>query len=138
MAELTKKNEAVQLPLFKNGVSLQWFTVDFNTSITAKTSATTAGVPSPVVKALEAIAQVASIEVVGNPQTGQFGQGAGSMIRVAVAALGGDFRTDTYDGTNSETLAAHLEDLIQAVTYGGSGSIQSTNMALTTVSNLII
>lgn len=29
----------------------------------------------------------------------------------------GDFPTDTYDGTNSETLVAHLEDLIQA---GGS------------------
>jgi hypothetical protein len=138
MAELVKKNEAVQLPLFKNGVTLQWFMIDFPAAITAKTSATTAGVPSPVAKALEAIAQVASIEVVGNPQTGNYGQGAGSMLRVAVAALGGNYGTDTYDGTNSETFAAHLEDLVQAVTYGGSGSIQSINMALTTVTNLTI
>lgn len=32
----------------------------------------------------------------------------------------GEFPTDTYDGTNSETLAAHLEDLVQAggATFG--------------------
>jgi hypothetical protein len=27
----------------------------------------------------------------------------------------GDYGTDTYDGTNSETLAAHLEDVVQAL-----------------------
>lgn len=34
-----------------------------------------------------------------------------------VVMIEGDFPTDTYDGTNSETLYAHLEDLVQA---GGS------------------
>ena len=44
------------------------------------------------------------------------GANAGQIFDVYVE---GKFGTDTYDGTNSETLAAHLEDLIQALTTAG-------------------
>lgn len=123
MASIIKKNEKVVLPAFKNGVSLQWFTLTFPSAVNAKLEATTAGVRSPVVVALEAIAQVASIEIIGTLKN------SNTELSFGVAALGGDFGTDTWDGSNSETFAAHLEDLVQA-----TGSYQSVNNASTTVS----
>ena len=122
MAEQIKKNEKVVLPLFKNGPTLQFFTLTFPSTVAAKLTATAAGVRSPVVAALDAIAQVCSIEIIGSLKN------TGTELTIGVVALGGDFGTDTYDGTNSETFAAHLEDLVQA-----SGNLQSVNNASTTV-----
>jgi len=47
---------------------------------------------------------------------------------VSAMMIEGDYGTDTYDGTNSETLAAHLEDVIQAL-----GTVDSVNLASATV-----
>lgn len=127
MPSLVKKNEAVALPLFKNGVSLQFFKITFPAAVNAKLGATTAGVPSPVVKALEAIQSACSVEIMAPLQT------TNTVLPIAVAALGGDYGTDTWDGTTSETFAAHLEDLVQAVQYASTGTIQSINMYDTTV-----
>jgi hypothetical protein len=74
------------------------------------------------VAALDAIAQVCSIEIIGSLKN------SGTELTVGVVAIGGNFGTDTYDGTNSETFAAHLEDLVQA-----SGNLQSVNNASTSV-----
>lgn len=122
MATLVKKNEAVQLPLFKNGVGLQFFKITFPSDVSAKLGATTAGVRSPVAAALEAIQSVCSVEVMGTLQT------TGTVLPLAVAALGGDFGTDFWDGTTSETFAAHLEDLVQA-----AGTFQSVALGSATV-----
>lgn len=122
MVTQVKKNEAVVLPLFKNGPTLQFFTITFLSAIHEKLGATTAGVRSPVVAALDAIAQVCSIEIVGSPQN------SNTEITIAVAAIGGNFGTDKYDGTNSETFAVHLTDLVQA-----SGNLQGVDNASTTV-----
>lgn len=122
MATLVKKNEAVSLPLFKNGVSLQFFTITFPSDVSAKLSATTAGARSPVAAALEAIAQVASIELVGTLGN------TGTTLPIAVAALGGDFPSQKYDGTNTEAFDVHLEDLVQA-----AGTHQSVNLASASV-----
>ena len=54
MAEQIKKNEKVVLPLFKNGPTLQFFTLTFPSTVAAKLTATAAGVRSPVVAALDA------------------------------------------------------------------------------------
>lgn len=127
MATLTNKNEQVIAPFFKNGVTLQFFQLTFPSTVAAKLDADTteANPRSPVAVALEAIAQVASIEVIGTVDaTG----GAGRGLRIAVAAIGGAYGTDTYDGTNSETFAAHLEDLVQA-----AGSHQGVDLASATV-----
>jgi hypothetical protein len=126
MATLIKKNEKVVLGTYKNGVTLQFFKLTFESSVATKLAATTAGVRSPVVAALDAIAQVASIEVIG------VGNGT-TEVNIAVAALGGAFGTDYWDGTNSETFAAHLEDLVQA-----TGSYQSVDNANTTVAALVV
>ena len=127
MATLVNKNEKVVAPFFKNGVTLQFFTIDFGADVSAMLDAdtTNANPRSPVAVALEAIAQVASIEVIGTVDaTGGTGQG----LRIAVAAIGGAYGTDTYDGTNSESFAAHLEDLVQA-----AGTHQGVNLASATV-----
>jgi hypothetical protein len=127
MATLTNKNEQVIAPFFKNGVTLQFFQIDFGADVSAMLDAdtTNANPRSPVAVALEAIAQVASIEVIGTVDaTGGTGQG----LRIAVAAIGGAYGTDTYDGTNSESFAAHLEDLVQA-----AGTHQGVNLASATV-----
>jgi len=138
MPTLTKKNEAVSLPFFKNGVTLQFFTIDFSTTVTNLLTATSTGTPSPVAKAFEAIQQQTSIEVMGSPVTGSYAQGANTAVRVGIAALGGAYVTDDYDGTNQETMAKNLQDLIQAVTYNGSATIQGVNMAATTVTNFTL
>ena len=122
MATLIKKNESVTLPHYKNGPTLQFFTLTFPSAINAKLGATAAGVRSPVVAALDAIAQVCSIEIIGSPQN------SNTEISIGIVALGGEFGTDYWDGTTSETFAAHLEDLVQA-----SGNLQSVNNASTTV-----
>ena len=127
MASLIKKNEDVVAPFFKNGVTLQSFQIDFAADVSAKLEATAAGARSPVAVALEAIQQVCSIEVIGTVQADS-SSNAGQLLRFAVAAAGGSFGTDTYDGTNSETFAAHLEDLVQA-----AGTHQSVNLASATV-----
>jgi len=41
----------------------------------------------------------------------------------------GEFGTDTYDGTNSETLAAHLEDVVQALTDADGITMGSVTVA---------
>jgi hypothetical protein len=127
MATLVNKNEKVVAPFYKNGVTLQFFQIDFGADVSAMLDAdtTNANPRSPVAVALEAIAQVASIEVIGTVDaTGGTGQG----LRIAVAAIGGAYGTDTYDGTNSESFAAHLEDLVQA-----AGTHQGVNLASATV-----
>jgi hypothetical protein len=124
MAEIVKKNEQVIAPFYKNGVTLQFFTITFPGSVAGLHDATAAGVKSPVVQALEAISQVASIELIGTIST--------TTLPIAVAALGGAFGTDTYDGTNSETFAAHIEDLIQAAGTT-TGALQGVDNASTTV-----
>ncbi len=127
MATLIKKNEAVQLPLFKNGVSLQFFKLTFPSDVSAKLSATTAGVKSPVVQALEAVQARVSVEMIAPLQTG------GTVLPIAVAAIGGDYPADNYDGTaGTETMAAYLQTLVQGAGTT-SGALQGVANTATTV-----
>ena len=47
---------------------------------------------------------------------------------VSAMRIEGEYGADTYDGSNSETLAAHLEDVIIAL-----GTVDSINLASATV-----
>ena len=47
---------------------------------------------------------------------------------VSAMMIEGEYGADTYDGSNSETLAAHLEDVIIAL-----GTVDSINLASATV-----
>ena len=124
MATLTKKNEQVLLPLFKNGVTLDWYAITFPSDVSAKLAATTAGARSPVVAALEAIQARVSIEVVGELVS------TGTKLVIGVAAIGGEYPTDDYsgDGTANETMAAYLDALVNA-----AGTHQSVNLASASV-----
>ena len=61
-----------------------------------------------------------TMNIVGLSALRSDGSNAGQVYTILVE---GDFGSDTYDGTNSETLAAHLEDVIQANTSIGVGSV---------------
>jgi hypothetical protein len=125
MATLTKKNEAVSLPLFKNGVTLQWFKITFPSDVSAKLAATTAGARSPVVAALEAIQSRVSVEIVGELQN------TGTELVIGVAAIGGEYPTDNYDGAaGTETMAVYLDALVNA-----AGTHQSVNLASASVAD---
>jgi hypothetical protein len=124
MATLIKKNEKVVAPFFKNGPRLQFITLTFPGDVTALLTATVAGVKSPVAQALEAISQVASIELIGTPVT--------SVLPLAVAAIGGDYATEMYDSMNSQTFAAYCQTLIQAAGTS-TGALQGVANASTTV-----
>jgi hypothetical protein len=124
MAQIIKKNEAVTAPFYKNGVTLQFLTITFPGSVAGLTGATAAGVKSPVAQALEAISQVASVELIGTVST--------TTLPIAVAALGGAFGTEMYDGTHSESFAAYCQRLI-AASGVVTGALQGVDNANTTV-----
>ncbi len=123
MATLTKKNEKTVVPFFKNGVTLDWYAITFPSDVSAKLAATTAGARSPVVAALEAIQSRVSIEVVGPLVS------TGTKLVIGVAAIGGEYPTDDYDGASgTETMAAYLDALVNA-----AGTHQSVNLASASV-----
>ena len=88
--------------------------IDFGADVSAKLA-----VGSTVDATLKAIMNEGltafAIGTVDN--TGGTGQGLKVLFE-------GEHGTDTYDGSNSETLAAHLEDVIQAL-----GTVDGVNLA---------
>ena len=98
-----------------NGKDLNGFTIDF--AVHATNFGSTEMGPNGAVQ--QVLAQIArQTTIVGySALRADAGANAGQLIDVYVE---GKFGTDTYDGTNSESLAAHLEDLIQALTTAGA------------------
>ena len=136
MATLTKKNETVVAPFFKNGVTLDTYVITFESTVAAKLDTDYTNYPSaprsPVAVALEAIAARASIEIIGTVQN--LGTGAGRDLRIALSNVGGIFPTDDYsnDGTANETMAAYLTALVAA-----AGTHQGVDLANSTVSRVV-
>ena len=98
-----------------NGKDLNGFTIDLGVNAT-NFGSTEMGPNGAVQQVLAQIAR--NTTIVGySALRADAGANAGQLIDVYVE---GKFGTDTYDGTNSETLAAHLEDLIQALTTAGA------------------
>ncbi len=117
MAQVPKKYEAVVAPFFKNGVTLDFYTITFpSADLTDNLAADTANYSgnaarSPVAVALEAVQARASIEIIGTPRF----SGGNTTLTIAVAALGGGYPTDNYDGASgTESFAAYLQSLIVA------------------------
>jgi hypothetical protein len=125
MAQIYHKYESAVAPFFKNGVTLDFYTITFaGTDVTGLLSAdVTQATPelarSPVVVALEAIQTKTSIEIIGTPRFS-----TDTTIVIGVAALGGAYGTDDYAsygavGTGS-TFANYLTSLVQnGKTYQG-------------------
>jgi len=119
MATLTKKNETVVAPFYKNGVTLQFLTITFPSSdLTAMLDTDTTTYPnasrSPIAVALEAVTQVATIELIGTPQY-NLGSSGNTILAIALSAPGGAFAgTIKWDGTNSESFIDYVKRLIRA------------------------
>lgn len=106
------------------GKSLDMFTVDFAVNGTNFGTAEM-GPNESVDVVLRTIATMATI--VGHSALRSDGVNPGQVMDVYIE---GDFPTDFYDGTNSETLAVHLEDLIQAI---GTNNANGINLGSATV-----
>lgn len=104
----------VTLPRSFVGKSVQQVTITFAATVAASTGP--GGVLDQVLKTVTA---TATPVLISDLQT------AGTVLDVFVE---GEFPTDTYDGTNSETFAADLEDRIQAL-----GTVDSIDISGATV-----
>ena len=140
MAQLFKRNDAIVAPFFKNGVTLQFFTITFTgADLTAKLGADNAGfvagtytaetAKSPVAKAIENIHARVSIEILGTPRYSS----SDTTLVIGVAAIGGDQPSDNYDGASgNETMATYLTALVRdGGTYQGfamSGAAVAANV----------
>jgi hypothetical protein len=123
MAGITKINPVISATRGRafSGATVNCFTVD----IVAATNLATANMgPSGAFQAiLTALSRNCTITGVSALRTN--GSGDGRMFDVLVE---GEYGTDTYDGTNSETFAVHLEDVVQAL-----GTVNSVNLGSATV-----
>jgi hypothetical protein len=129
MTGITKTNETLITPVYKNGVTLQFITITFpSADLTAKLGRVL-GVQSPVVQALDAVTKLASIEIIGTPRY----SGGNTTLTIAVAALGGAFDTSDYDGDKDvETFPVACQQAIVAVATV-TGALQAYDNANTTV-----
>lgn len=102
----SKATGSVVKPGHYNGSPLAGIQLDFGVDCSAKLAAD--GGVDVIIKAImnEGLTPVAIGAV---DATGGTGQGMKILFE-------GEHGTDTYDGSNSETLAAHLEDVVQALT----------------------
>ena len=120
MAVQTKVNPTMDATRGRTftGATLNCFTIDLAVNGTNFAS-TEMGPDGAVQEVLQVI--TGQFTVVGMSALRADGGGnAGQIFDVLIEQ---EYGTDTYDGTNSETLAAHLEDLIQARTAAGVGLV---------------
>jgi len=108
------------------GKTLQGYTIDLAVNAT-DFSSTEMGAEGAVQAVMRVIAQTATI-VAHSALRADSGANAGQLFDVIVE---GEFGTDTYDGSNSETFAADLEDRIQALTSVGAGSVNLSSATVT-------
>lgn len=104
----------IQYFIGRDNTNMAMFEVDFGAAVNAKT-----GPESTIAAVLKAIGNECTILIQGDLHSTN--QVMGFLVEHT-----GD--ADTYDGTNSETLAVHLEDVIQAL-----GTVDGVNLASASV-----
>lgn len=116
MADVSRVHPT-SFPLDTNflGKTLSLMDIDFNGDISGKLGP--ASTVEAVMKAIQA--EGFNIVIIGPSHT--------SDNNISVA-LEGEYNSDTYDGTNSETVAAHLEDVVTAL-----GTVDSVDLSSATV-----
>jgi len=117
MAQTQNTGAAVAAGHF-NGLPLAGIQIDFGADCSAKLA-----VGSAVDATLKAIGNEGLTPVAIGTVDNVGGTGQGLKV-----LFEGERGTDTYDGTNSETLAAHLEDVVIAL-----GTVDGINLASATV-----
>ena len=129
MAEFTKANPAEAISGAKSfiGKDLNGFTIDF--AVNATNFDTTENGPAGAVqKVLEVLQRTSTI--VGYSDLRSDGANDGQVFDVYVE---GKFGTDTYDGTNSETLAVFLQSEIRLLTSVGVGPVNLNAATVTAI-----
>ena len=99
---------------YNGSKSLTFFEVDFGAAVNAKL-----GPASTINTVIDKISQIATIVIRGDLH---------STNQVMAFAIEQENTTDEFDGTNPETLVAHIEDSIQ-----GLGTVDGINLASATV-----
>jgi hypothetical protein len=99
---------------FAIGKEVALLDIDFGADVSTKV-----GPASAIQTVLESIQT--QFNILGHGALHTTGQNMSMMIE-------GEYGADKYDGTNSEALAAHLEDVIIAL-----GTVDGVNLALATV-----
>ena len=119
----------------RNGLTKALAAFDIDFAVNATNFASTELGANGAVK--EVLATIATMGVIVGYSVlrADAGANAGQVMTVLIE---GDFGTDTYDRTqysagNSETFAAHLEDLIQAKTSVGAGPVDLSSATVTAV-----
>ena len=114
----TQNTGAAVAPGNVSGKTLAGIQIDFGADVSAKVA-----VGSAVDATIKAIQNegltcyaIGTVDATG---------GAGQGLKILFE---GEHGTDTYDGSNSETLAAHLEDVVIAL-----GTVDGINLASATV-----
>lgn len=111
------------------GKTLMAFDIDLAVNGTNFAS-TELGATGAIKRVQQVIAQTATIVGISALRA----DGDTNAGQVFTVLIEGDFGTDTYDGTNSETFAADLEDRIQALTSVGAGPVNLGSATVTAVS----
>lgn len=123
MPSITKANPVISATRGRAfaGATLNCFTIDIVAAVNLATA--NMGPDGAFQAMLTALSRNGTI--VGHSALRTNGSGVGRMFDVLIE---GEYGTDTYDGSNSETFAAHLEDLIQ-----GLGTVNSVDLSSATV-----
>ena len=100
-----------------NGLTVTAVTVDFAVNGT-NFSSTEMGAGGAVQAALKTLTQMATPIIITKIRSDGSNDG-----QVFDMIFEGAFGTDTYDGTNSETLAAYLQSELRLLTSVGAGSV---------------
>jgi hypothetical protein len=108
-----------------NGRTIMGFTIDL--AVNGTNFASTEMGPTGAVQAVLDVLR-RNVTVIAMSALRTDGSNAGQVFDIMVE---GEYGTDTYDGQNSETLAAHLEDELQALTSVGVGTVSLASATVT-------
>ena len=101
-----------------NGKTITAVTVDFAVNGT-NFSSTELGAEGALQAAIKVLSQLAQPIIQSDIEA----DGGGNAGQVFQLYFEGEFGTDTYDGTNSETYAAYLQTELRLLTSVGAGSV---------------
>ena len=100
-----------------NGRTIMGFTIDL--AVNGTNFATTEMGPTGAVQEVLSVLS-RSVTIIGMSELRSDGSNAGQVFDILVE---GEYGTDTYDGQNSQTLAGHLADELDALTSAGVGNV---------------
>ena len=108
-----------------NGRTIMGFTIDL--AVNGTNFASTEMGPTGAVQAVLDVLR-RNVTVIAMSALRTDGSNAGQVFDIMVE---GEYGTDTYDGTTSQTLAAHLTDELNALTSVGVGQVSLASAAVT-------